>query len=91
MLQIDDPSMVTRYGYPNPSLSVGEYQKHGEMRVEELNRALANVPGEKISFHLCWGSQHSPHTTDLSLRRVIGLILTVNASAIYLETADAGH
>ena len=29
VLQIDDLSMVARYGYPNPSLSVGEYRKHG--------------------------------------------------------------
>ena len=91
VLQIDDPSMVTRYGYPNPSLSVEEYRKHAEMRVEALNHALSNIPEEKIRFHTCWGSQHSPHTTDLPLRHVIDLILKVNAGAYSIESADVRH
>ena len=91
VLQIDDPSMVTRDGYRNPSLSVEEYRKHAEMRVEALNHALSNIPEEKIRFHTCWGSQHSPHTTDLPLRHVIDLILKVNAGAYSIESADVRH
>lgn len=34
VLQIDDPSLVTRYGFPNPPLSIEDYRKHAEMRVE---------------------------------------------------------
>ena len=61
------------------------------MRVEALNHALSNISEDKIRFHTCWGSQHSPQTIDLPLRHVIDLILKVNAGAISLETADARH
>ena len=91
VLQIDDPSMVTRYGYPNPPLSIEDYRKHAEMRVEALNYALSNIPEEKIRYHTCWGSQHSPHTTDLPLKHVIDLILKVNAGAYSFEASDARH
>jgi len=91
VLQIDDPSMVTRYGYPNPPLSIEDYRKHAEMRVDALNYALSNIPEEKIRYHTCWGSQHSPHTTDLPLKHVIDLILKVNAGAYSFEASDARH
>ena len=91
VLQIDDPSMVTRYGYPNPPLSIEDYRKHAEMRVDALNYVLSNIPEEKIRYHTCWGSQHSPHTTDLPLKHVIDLILKVNAGAYSFEASDARH
>ena len=91
VLQIDDPSMVTRYGYPNPPLSIEDYRKHAEMRVDALNYALSNIPEEKIRYHACWGSQHSPHTTDLPLKHVIDQMLKVNAGAYSFEASDARH
>ncbi len=91
VLQIDDPSMVTRYGYPNPPLSIEDYRKHAEMRVDALNYALSNISEDKVRYHTCWGSQHSPHTTDLPLKHVIDLILKVNAGAYSFEASDARH
>ncbi|MCH2516590.1 MAG: epoxyalkane--coenzyme M transferase [Dehalococcoidia bacterium] len=91
VLQIDDPSMVTRYGFPNPPLSIEGYRKHVEMRVEATNYALTNVPEDQVRFHMCWGSQHSPHTTDLPLKNVIDLFLKVNAGAYSIEAADVRH
>ena len=36
-----------------------------EMRIAATNHALRNIPEDRIRYHTCWGSWHTPHTTDL--------------------------
>ena len=91
VLQIDDPALVTRFGMSNPPMSIEEYRKHVEMRIEATNYALSNIPEDRIRYHTCWGSWHTPHTTDLPFRHVIDLMLKVKAQAYSVEAADVRH
>ena len=91
ILQIDDPALVTRFSMTDPPISVEEYRKHAEMRVEATNYALTNVPEDKVRYHTCWGSWHTPHTTDLPFKHVIDLMLKVKAQAYCVEAADVRH
>jgi 5-methyltetrahydropteroyltriglutamate--homocysteine methyltransferase len=61
------------------------------LRVEALNHALADIPEDKIRYHLCWGSWHGPHVYDLELIHLIDVLLAVNAGAYMLEAANARH
>jgi 5-methyltetrahydropteroyltriglutamate--homocysteine methyltransferase len=91
VLQIDDPALVTRFGLANPPMSIEAYRKHVEMRIEATNYALSNIPEDRVRYHTCWGSWHTPHTTDLPLRHVIDLMLKVKAQAYSVEAADVRH
>jgi 5-methyltetrahydropteroyltriglutamate--homocysteine methyltransferase len=91
VLQIDDPALVTRFGMAHPPMSIEEYRKHVEMRIEATNYALSHIPEDRIRYHTCWGSWHTPHTTDLPLRHVIDLLLKVKAQAYSVEAADVRH
>ncbi len=91
VLQIDDPSLVDKWGMFDPEISIEDYRAHMQLRVEALNWALADVPEEQIRYHTCWGSWHTPHTTDLPLEHVIDLMLSVRAGAYSIETADVRH
>ena len=44
MLQIDDPSLCSRWGMLNPPISYEEYRHYPELRVEALNWALEGIP-----------------------------------------------
>ena len=35
--------------------------------MEALNHALRGMPPDRIRLHICWGSWHGPHTTDIPL------------------------
>lgn len=61
------------------------------MRIEATNYALRNIPEDRIRYHTCWGSWHTPHTTDLPFRHVIDLMLKVKAQAYSVEAADVRH
>src|SRR5262249_15229947 len=67
ILQIDDPRVVTQYGMPDPAPSIAEYRRFAELRVEALNHALVGIPLDRVRYHLCWGSWHGPHVTDVPL------------------------
>jgi 5-methyltetrahydropteroyltriglutamate--homocysteine methyltransferase len=91
ILQIDDPALVTSFGRVNPPMDIATYRKHVEMRIEATNYALSNLPQEQIRYHTCWGSWHTPHTTDLPFRHVIDLMLQIKAQAYAVEAADVRH
>src|SRR4249920_1838326 len=91
LLQIDDPQLVTRYDMEDPPPDAGQYRKLAAARVEALNHALANIPQERVRYHICWGGWHGPHTTDLPLKDIVGLLLQIRAGAYLIEAANARH
>ena len=91
ILQIDDPRIVTQYDTPDPALSIQEYRRFAELRINALNHALKGLPEERIRYHMCWGSWHGPHTTDVPLEDIIDIILKINAGAYSVEAANPRH
>jgi 5-methyltetrahydropteroyltriglutamate--homocysteine methyltransferase len=91
LLQIDDPRVVTQYGMPDPAPSIEAYRQFAELRVEALNHALAGIPPERVRYHLCWGSWHGPHVTDVPLRDIVDIVLRVHAGAYCVEAANPRH
>jgi 5-methyltetrahydropteroyltriglutamate--homocysteine methyltransferase len=91
ILQIDDPALVTRWGMIEPALSVEEYRTFVQPRVEALNWALEGIPEDRVRYHTCWGSWHTPHTTDIPFEHVIDIMLQVKAAAYSVEAADPRH
>ncbi|MCI0799312.1 MAG: cobalamin-independent methionine synthase II family protein [Chloroflexi bacterium] len=91
LLQIDDPRVVTQYGMPDPAPAIEEYRKFAELRVEAINHALEGIPEDRVRYHLCWGSWHGPHVTDVPLKDIVDIILRVRAGAYCVEAANPRH
>jgi 5-methyltetrahydropteroyltriglutamate--homocysteine methyltransferase len=91
VLQIDDPRLLTQFDSIDPAPSPAAYRKFAAVRVEALNHALRGLPEERIRYHICWGSWHGPHTTDLPLRDIIEVLLELDAGAFSIEAANPRH
>jgi 5-methyltetrahydropteroyltriglutamate--homocysteine methyltransferase len=91
ILQLDDPRVVTQYGMPDPAPSIADYRKFAELRVEAINHALAGIPSDRVRYHLCWGSWHGPHVTDVPLKDIVDIVLRVHADAYSVEAANPRH
>jgi 5-methyltetrahydropteroyltriglutamate--homocysteine methyltransferase len=91
IVQIDEPSFAENWDQFNPEPAVADYQAFTMVRVEALNHALRGIPRERVRFHCCWGSWHGPHTTDLGLEHLVGLLLRINAGTFSFEAANARH
>jgi 5-methyltetrahydropteroyltriglutamate--homocysteine methyltransferase len=90
-LQIDDPAFLTRNTIYDPPMDRAEYRKDCEARIEATNYALEGIPAERVLYHTCWGSFHTPHVTDLPFDWVIDLMPKFNVGGYSVEAADVRH
>jgi 5-methyltetrahydropteroyltriglutamate--homocysteine methyltransferase len=91
-LQLDDPIIVNEYEWRfSMNQDLPGFRKWAESHVELVNHALQGIPEEKVRYHVCWGSWKGPHSTDLPLQDVIGLMLKVKASQYSVEAANPQH
>jgi 5-methyltetrahydropteroyltriglutamate--homocysteine methyltransferase len=91
ILQLDDPATATGWDMITPEPSLDAYKKFIMVRIEALNHALRGLPPERIRFHLCWGSWHGPHVTDIPFRDIVDVMLAVNAGAYSFEAGNVRH
>jgi 5-methyltetrahydropteroyltriglutamate--homocysteine methyltransferase len=91
ILQLDDPAIAENWDMVNPEPSVQDYQKFSMVRVEALNHAIRGLPEDRIRFHLCWGSWHGPHTTDIPMRDIVNVMLAVKCQAYSFEAGNVRH
>ncbi|HEV8342717.1 MAG TPA: cobalamin-independent methionine synthase II family protein [Candidatus Binatia bacterium] len=90
LLQIDDPDLPDGWQF-NSDMSVAEYRKYAELRIDALNHALRDIPPDRVRFHTCWGSYHGPHKYDIPLKDIVDLILKVRADAYSIEASNPRH
>jgi 5-methyltetrahydropteroyltriglutamate--homocysteine methyltransferase len=91
ILQLDDPAIAENWDQVNPEPSVEAYQRWTMVRIEALNHAIRGLPQDRIRFHLCWGSWHGPHVTDIPMADIVDVMLAVNAGAYSFEAANVRH
>jgi 5-methyltetrahydropteroyltriglutamate--homocysteine methyltransferase len=91
ILQLDDPAIAENWDMVNPEPTPADYRKFSMVRVEALNHAIKGLPEDRIRFHLCWGSWHGPHATDIPMREIVEVMLAVKCGAYSFEAANVRH
>jgi 5-methyltetrahydropteroyltriglutamate--homocysteine methyltransferase len=91
IVQLDDPAIGENWDQQKNEPSVEGYRRYTRMQIDALNHAIKGLPSSKIRFHLCWGSWHGPHTTDIPMQHLVDLMLAVNADYYSFEAANARH
>ena len=91
VLQIDDPGMAENWDAMDPSVSVEQYRDYARLTIAALNHALDGISEDRVRYHMCWGSWHGPHLTDIPLRDIVDLLLTVHAGAFSVEAGNVRH
>jgi 5-methyltetrahydropteroyltriglutamate--homocysteine methyltransferase len=91
ILQVDDAIVPAAYYYQFLDQPLSAYLAWAELRIEALNRALSGIAQERVRYHICFGSQNMPHTTDPNLKDIMPLLLKVNAQAFSIEAGNPRH
>lgn len=91
IVQIDDPSLAENWDQINPEPSIDDYLAFTQIRVDAINEAIKGLPKEQVRLHLCWGSWHGPHSTDIELKYLLKTVLNANVGQISFEAANARH
>ncbi|GGH64576.1 cobalamin-independent methionine synthase II family protein [Rothia aerolata] len=90
-IQIDDPSFAESWDQLVPEPTIEQYIEFTELAVEAQNYALADIPEDQVRFHLCWGSWHGPHSTDIELKHILPTLLELKVGGFTFEAANARH
>ncbi len=91
VLQVDDAWLPALWDRIGMQMGLEAFRNRCRLRVEALNHALANIPEDRVRYHLCWGSWHGPHAYDLELKHLVDIMLQVKAQAYLIEAANARH
>jgi 5-methyltetrahydropteroyltriglutamate--homocysteine methyltransferase len=91
ILQLDDPCLAEGWDQVNPEPDVADYRKLAALWIAALNHAIRDLPKDRIRLHLCWGSWHGPHVTDIPMRDIIEPVLAANVGAISFEAGNVRH
>jgi len=91
IVQLDDPSLAENWDQINPEPSVEDYLAFTQIRIDAINEAIKGLPKEQVRLHLCWGSWHGPHTTDIELKHILKTVLGANVGQISFEAANVRH
>src|SRR5436189_229755 len=91
VLQIDDAWLVALWDRIGIQMGLPAFRKRTQMRIEALNHALRDVPEDRVRYHICWGSWHGPHSSDVPLETILDLLLRVKAQALLFEAGNVRH
>jgi 5-methyltetrahydropteroyltriglutamate--homocysteine methyltransferase len=90
IVQLDDPGLPDGYMI-HADMSVAEYRRFLDVRIEATNHSIRDIPEEQVRLHMCWGSFHHPHTQDIPLAEIIDLVYKVKAQCYSIEAANPQH
>ena len=91
ILQIDCPDLAMGRHIRFRNADDDEFVRNAALQVEAMNHALVNVPADRVRFHVCWGNYEGPHTRDIPLAKIVGVVLKAKPQAILLEAANPRH
>ena len=89
-VQIDDPRFAMHYML-SPDEGVVEARAWARRRVDVLNHALRNIPPERVRHHTCYGINMGPRTSDMEMKHLVDIIVTIRAGFYSFEMANPRH
>jgi 5-methyltetrahydropteroyltriglutamate--homocysteine methyltransferase len=91
LLQLDCPDLALERHTSYRDSPLVDFIAFVELVVAAINKALRNIPREKVRLHVCWGNYEGPHDLDVALRDILPAILRAKAGAIFLPFANPRH
>ncbi|MHA6602696.1 cobalamin-independent methionine synthase II family protein [Aerococcus urinae] len=91
IVQLDAPDLAEAWDQINPEPSLKDFQAWLQKRVEAANRALEGIDPSLVRLHICWGSWHGPHTTDIPFEDIVDQCLQIKAGSFSFEASSPRH
>ena len=91
LLQIDAPDLAMGRHIMYRDRSDEEFAAAAVRHVEAINRALRDVPSDRVRLHLCWGNYEGPHHLDIDVAKIVDVVLRAKPDTILFEAANPRH
>jgi 5-methyltetrahydropteroyltriglutamate--homocysteine methyltransferase len=90
-LQIDAPDLAMGRHIMYRERTEKEFLDFAHRHVEAINRALRNIPADRVRLHLCWGNYEGPHHFDIELEKIVDIVLSATPQTLLFEAANPRH
>ena len=91
LLQLDCPDLAMGRHIQFAALDLDGFRRMARLHIEALNRAVANLPPERMRLHLCWGNYEGPHHYDVPLADILDVVLGARPAGLSFEAANPRH
>ena len=91
LLQLDCPDLALERHTSYRDRPLAEFIDFVELVVATINKALRNIPRDRVRLHVCWGNYEGPHDSDVPLGDILPVILKANVGALVLPFANPRH
>jgi 5-methyltetrahydropteroyltriglutamate--homocysteine methyltransferase len=91
VLQVDCPDLAGARHTDYQEMNEKEFLADAEKSIEALNAATSDIPPEAMRMHICWLNYAGPHTHDLPIKRLFGLLSKARPQALLFEGANPRH
>jgi 5-methyltetrahydropteroyltriglutamate--homocysteine methyltransferase len=91
LLQLDCPDLALERHLTYNDRPLAEFLGFVEQVVEAINKAIVNVPRDRVRLHVCWGNYEGPHDRDVPLEDILPILQKANVGGFVLPFANPRH
>ena len=91
LLQLDCPDLALERHLSYQDRPLGDFLVFVERVVETINKALENIPRDRVRLHVCWGNYEGPHDCDVALADILPVVKQANVGAFFFPFANPRH
>jgi 5-methyltetrahydropteroyltriglutamate--homocysteine methyltransferase len=91
LLQLDCPDLALERHISYQDRPLADYLGFVERVVSAINRALADVPRDRVRLHVCWGNYEGPHDMDVPLREILPIVRQAQVGGFVFPFANPRH
>jgi len=91
LLQLDCPDLALERQISYQDRPLADFQGFVERVIAAINRALENVPRERVRLHVCWGNSEGPHDGDVPLADILPIVRQAKVGGFVFPFANPRH
>jgi 5-methyltetrahydropteroyltriglutamate--homocysteine methyltransferase len=91
LLQLDCPDLALERHLSYQDRPLGDFLGFVERVVASINKAVVNIPRDRIRLHVCWGNYEGPHDCDVPLADILPVIKEAKVGAFFFPFANPRH
>jgi 5-methyltetrahydropteroyltriglutamate--homocysteine methyltransferase len=91
LLQLDCPDLALERHITYQDRPLADFFRFVEGVVSAINRALAQVPRDRVRLHVCWGNYEGPHDMDVPLAEILPIIRQAKVGGFVFPFANPRH
>jgi len=91
VLQLDCPDLAMERHTSFAGRPLSDFLAFVDLNIAAINKALENIPRERVRMHVCWGNYEGPHDLDVPLADIVDHLYGARVGALVLSMANARH